>query len=40
MTDDLSARLIRLPMHYDLGAAELDAVAAAVGEVLGKRVAV
>ena len=40
VTDDLSARLIRLPMHYDLGASELDAVAAAVGQVLGKRVAV
>jgi dTDP-4-amino-4,6-dideoxygalactose transaminase len=40
VTDDLSARLIRLPMHYDLGESELDAVAAAVGEVLGRRVAV
>jgi dTDP-4-amino-4,6-dideoxygalactose transaminase len=40
VTDDLSARLIRLPMHYDLGDAELDVVASAVGEVLGKRVAV
>ncbi|MDB5042080.1 MAG: lipopolysaccharide biosynthesis protein RffA [Candidatus Eremiobacteraeota bacterium] len=39
LTDDLSARLIRLPMHYDLGPAELDAVAAAVGAAVGKRVA-
>jgi hypothetical protein len=27
-------------MHYDLDEADLDAVAAAVGEALGKRVAV
>lgn len=39
VTDDLSARLIRLPMHYDLDEADLDAVVAAVGEALGKRVA-
>lgn len=38
-TDDLSARLIRLPMHYDLRERDLDAVASAVGAVLGKRVA-
>jgi dTDP-4-amino-4,6-dideoxygalactose transaminase len=39
VTDDVSARLIRLPMHYDLGESDLDAVASAVGAALGKRVA-
>ncbi|HYW52964.1 MAG TPA: dTDP-4-amino-4,6-dideoxygalactose transaminase [Candidatus Elarobacter sp.] len=39
VTDDVSARLIRLPMHYDLSGSDLDAVASAVGAALGKRVA-
>ena len=40
VTDDLSARLIRLPMHYALDEADLDAVVAAVAEALDKCVAV
>ena len=39
VTDDIAARLIRLPMHYALGEAELDTVVAAVAEAVGKRVA-
>ncbi|HEY0614713.1 MAG TPA: DegT/DnrJ/EryC1/StrS family aminotransferase, partial [Candidatus Elarobacter sp.] len=35
VTDDVSARLIRLPMHYGLDESDLDAVAAAVTEAVG-----
>jgi dTDP-4-amino-4,6-dideoxygalactose transaminase len=37
VTDDISARLIRLPMHYALDDTDLDQVASAVFEALGAR---
>jgi dTDP-4-amino-4,6-dideoxygalactose transaminase len=40
VTDDVSARLIRLPMHYGLDENDLDEVAAAVTEAVGSPVSV
>jgi dTDP-4-amino-4,6-dideoxygalactose transaminase len=40
VTDDISARLIRLPMHYSLEESDLDAVAAAVTQAVGSPVPV